>query len=57
MILYSVFFLYYLFLSFFQVDVGGGQCVHAKIFQAGGGELSVAKTLYPKTHNDPLKAF
>ncbi|RXN10627.1 putative cystatin-A-like protein [Labeo rohita] len=39
------------------VDVEGEECVHAKISQAGGGELNVEAIRYPKNMDDPLVPF
>ncbi|XP_052454529.1 cystatin-A-like [Carassius gibelio] len=40
-----------------KVDVGRNTYVHAKIFEAGGGELNVQDTCYPKSDSDPLVPF
>ncbi|KAK2910883.1 hypothetical protein Q8A67_003016 [Cirrhinus molitorella] len=39
-----------------KVNVGD-KCVHPKIFQDGGGVLTVQDAHYPKTTDDPLVPF
>ncbi|XP_016102260.1 cystatin-B [Sinocyclocheilus grahami] len=40
-----------------KVDVGGDKCLHAKIFESGGGELDVQDIRYPKSCSNTLVPF